>query len=70
MLRETRTDALSSGMVNRPPGVARLTFRDTVHRTISTGFPHAIVACARIPYEIQMHTRPQTTYIALLALLV
>ena len=40
----TRTDALGFGGIHRPPGVAHLALRSTIHRTTRAGLPHAIVA--------------------------
>ena len=39
-------------MVECPPVVTRQTFCGTVHRTISAGFWHTIVACADVHYKI------------------
>ena len=42
------TNALGSGMVERPSNGARLALRSSIHGTIHTGWSNAVLARARI----------------------
>ena len=50
------TRALGSGVVDRPPGVARFTLRSAVHRTMDASLRHAVVARAHVPCTIDCET--------------
>ena len=54
---DTRTSALASGVVDRPPGVARLALSSTVNRTIDAGLRHTILANADIHCGIATYIR-------------
>ena len=52
MPSNTRTDTCGLGLVDRPPGIARLAVFRTVHRAIRPGLADAIVACTDITYSM------------------